>query len=76
MEPISTGLPDAAEWSSRDGVLFKIGASEIRGAFSFDHAGINRIHADFPGTELAGEHAGDGVDGAFCTAIDGGARRP
>ncbi len=42
------------------------------GAFGFDHPGIDRVHADLLGPKLARQHAGDGVDCALGSGVDGG----
>src|SRR5690606_39453127 len=41
------------------------------GAIGFDQAGIDRVGADAARTELAREHAGDGIDRALGAAVDG-----
>ncbi len=40
-------------------------------SFGFDQAGIDRIDADLPGTQLFGKHSGDSIDRAFGPAVDG-----
>jgi hypothetical protein len=44
-------------------------------AFSFDHAGIDSVHANLLRSQLARQHTCDGVDGALGAGVDGRRRR-
>src|SRR5271170_5940107 len=61
------GLADASERSLYDSALLKFRANEAGGvrAFGFDHSRVDAVDADLPGSEFAGEDAGDGVNRAF-----------
>src|ERR1700747_1311847 len=60
-------LADATERSLRDGGLLEIRSDDAPavGAFSLAHAGIDGVNPDLLRAELAGEHAGDGVNRAL-----------
>ncbi len=65
-------LADAAKRRVRHGSLLEIGADNTRTmrALRLDHARVHSVDADFSGTELFREHAGDGIDRTFGRAID------
>src|SRR5258708_35769767 len=66
-------LAGAAQRGLSDKRLFEIGADDTCAAraFGLDYARVDRIDADFPRAEFLGEHAGDGVHGAFSARING-----
>ena len=70
-------LADAAERSLRDDGLLEVRADEAAavGAFGLDHAGIDGVDPDLLRAELAGEHAGDGVDRALGAGVNRAVRR-
>ena len=70
-------MADAAEGSLRDGGLLEIRSDDAAavGAFSLDHAGIDRVDPDLLGAELSGEHASDGVNRALGAGVNRAVRR-
>jgi hypothetical protein len=70
-------LADAAKRSLRDGGLLEIRSDDAAtvGAFSLDHAGIDGVNPDLLRAELAGEHAGDGVNRALGAGVNHAVRR-
>jgi len=57
--------------------LLEVGADEAGAdsAFGFDDAGVDGVHADFLGSEFAGEDAGDGVNRPLGCSVDGAVGR-
>ena len=70
-------MADAAKRSLRDGGLLEIRSDDAAavGAFSLDHAGIDRVDPDLLGAELSGEHASDGVNRALGAGVNRAVRR-
>src|SRR5271166_1533172 len=70
-------LTEAAKRSLSDQSLLKVSTQKTGAlhAFCFDHAGIESVDPDLLWSQLTSEHAGDGVDGAFGTGVDGRCRR-
>ena len=71
------GLTDASERGLGDRSRLEVradNAGAVR-AFGLDHAGIQRVDADLLWAELAGEHAGDGVDRALGARVNRAVRK-
>src|SRR4051794_22474788 len=56
-------LTDAPERGLRFDLLAEIARDDVLRALSFDHAGIDRVHADFARPEFLGENTRERVDG-------------
>src|SRR5271170_1025574 len=67
-----TWLADAAKRGLREGGLFELRSDESAavGAFSLDYAGTDSVDPDLLRTELAGQHASDGVDGSLSAGVN------
>ena len=71
------GLTDAAERGLGDGDLLEIRSDEAAavGAFGLDYARTDGVDPDLLRAELAGQHAGDGVDRALSAGVNCAASR-
>jgi len=71
------GLTDAAERGLGDGELLEIRSDEAAavGAFGLDYARTDGVDPDLLRAELAGQHAGDGVDRALSAGVNRAAWR-